>query len=702
MSLHPLLRDSLAGLRRLVAGPRSLERLLLLSIGGALLLAIAAIAYGSVGLLREQAAEQALTRVQAAALSARAAIRRVGDDTLVTAQLLANRPTLARLLGQANTTQLPLVLGRFCDTAGMDACALLIDQSPAVAIGAPVAWAQALHAARAQGERFMVASAAGGPLGAYVEMAVLPGAHVMTIRQFDQRLAQQLTEQVGAEIRLLPLSDWLETVDPAFRDMHSEALATGEVAATVIPGREQYAASLPLFASSGEAVLLIEARLPAQEVSGTVASFVRRLVITTLALGAFALFAALVLARRIGAPLQALAQSAQRLGQGDFSTSIPIEGTQEAASLARTMDEMRRNLIDLTATLRQQEAEAQAVLRGVVEGVYAVDADRRIRYLNPQAARMLGAPATELIGKFCGDVLLPCVVDGRRPCDTACPIFAARDEGKALATERIEAGGVPRTVVITSAAPVGGLQMQMMRDETELEAVRRARDSVLANISHEFRTPLAAQLASVELLLDGLDTMPRERLGELLSSLQRGTLRLTRLIDNLLESVRIESGQLGIRHQSVVLAQVVEDAEDLVAGLLTQRRQTLRHELPPDLPAITGDAQRLAQVVTNLLANASKFGPEDREIVVGAERCDGGVLLWIEDSGPGVPEMEGQSIFERFYRSADQEPDPRGLGLGLWIVKSIVERHGGSVVASRTANGRTRFSVTLPLKAEPA
>jgi signal transduction histidine kinase len=238
-----------------------------------------------------------------------------------------------------------------------------------------------------------------------------------------------------------------------------------------------------------------------------------------------------------------------------------------------------------------------------------------------------------------------------------------------------------------------------MRDETELEAVRRARDSVLANISHEFRTPLAAQLASVELMLDGLDAMPRERLGDLLTSLQRGTLRLTRLIDNLLESVRIESGQLGIRHQPVVLAQVVEDAEDLIAGLLTQRRQVLRHALAPDLPTITGDAQRLTQVVTNLLANASKFGPEDSEIVIGAESRDGQVVLWIEDSGPGVPEIEGQSIFERFYRSAVQEPDPRGLGLGLWIVKSIVDRHGGSVVAARTEDGRTRFSVTLPAMA---
>ncbi len=700
--MHPLLLDWLAGLRRLVARPRSLERLLLVTIGGGLLFAIAAIALGSIGLLREQSAAQALAQVRAAAHAARYEIRRVGEDTVTAARLLSSRPTLARLIQESNQSQLPLVLRRFCDTAGLDGCAAFMGAELLASTGTTIPWGKAFDAAREQGDGFMVAGSAGGPLGALVEVPGLPGAHVMTIRLFNGHFADLLSQQVGTEVRLLPLSDWLDAVDPAYRDMHSEALATGEIAASAIPVHEQYAASLPLFASTGEAVLLIETRLPAKEVAGAVASLVRQLIITMLVLGALALLAALVLARRIGAPLQALAHSAERLGQGDFSTSIPVQGTQEVESLARTMDDMRRNLIDLTAALRQREAEAQAVLHGVVEGVYAVDPERRIRYLNPQAARMLGAPAAELIGQFCGDVLKPCAVNGRRPCDTDCPIFTARDDGKAQSTERIEAGGVARTVVITSAAPVGGLQMQVMRDETELEAVRRARDTVLANISHEFRTPLAAQLASVELMLDGLDAMPREKLGDLLTSLQRGTLRLTRLIDNLLESVRIESGQLGIRHQPVVLAQVVEDAEDLIAGLLMQRRQQLRHALADDLPTITGDAQRLTQVVTNLLANASKFGPEDSEIAVGAERQDGNVVLWVEDAGPGVPELEDASIFERFYRSADQEPDPRGLGLGLWIVKSIVLRHGGSVAAARTSAGRTRFSVTLPLVAEHA
>ena len=705
--MHPLLRKLKAvwlrlakawkpSLQRLIARPHSLERLLLLTMGGVVLLTILAIAIASVGLLRDQAAEQALARVRAAAHAARYEIRRVGEDAVTAARLLAGRPTLARLAQESSEMQLQLFLRRFCGTAGLDACALFRDTQLVVAAGVEIPWGKAIDAAREQGDGFMIASRARGPLGALVEIPRLPDARVMTIRLLDDRLAQELSQQIGVEVRLLPLSDWLEAVDPAYRDMHSEALATGEIAVASIPAREQFAASLPLFASTGEAILLIEARLPAQDVTGAVASFIRRLVFVTILLAALALSASLVLARRIGAPLSALATSAERLGQGDFSPSIPAEGTQEVEALAHTMEEMRRNLMDLTATLRHREAEAQAVLQGVVEGVYAVDSERRIRYLNPQAARILGAPAQELIGKFCGDVLRPRDVNGRRPCDSICPIYTARDDGKAQSTEHIDAGGVPRTVVITSAGPAGGLQVQVMRDETELEAVRRARDSVLANISHEFRTPLSAQLASVELMLDGLEAMPRERLGELLESLQRGTLRLTRLIDNLLESVRIESGQLAIRRQPVALAQVVEDAQDLMAGLLTQRRQVLRIALPDDLPVITGDAQRLTQVVTNLLANASKFGPEDGEITIGATQESGTIELFVEDAGPGVPEIEGKSIFERFYRAAEQEPDPRGLGLGLWIVKSIVERHGGEARAKRTPAGLTRFSVTLP------
>src|SRR5690606_53828 len=112
----------------------------------------------------------------------------------------------------------------------------------------------------------------------------------------------------------------------------------------------------------------------------------------------------------------------------------------------------RNNLIELTGALRRREAEAQAVLGGIVEGVYAVDKSRVIRYLNPQAARLLGVPVEEAIGRFCGDVLKPRLENGQRPCETRCPIIRARTEGNAQASEQLIPSGVPRSTIITSAA----------------------------------------------------------------------------------------------------------------------------------------------------------------------------------------------------------------------------------------------------------
>jgi signal transduction histidine kinase len=484
-----------------------------------------------------------------------------------------------------------------------------------------------------------------------------------------------------------------------FTPLHSAGLADGRSAVQRIASRDLYASSFPVFASTGEAIVLIETRLPAADIDNSARRLTRRLLATAIVLSLLAVLAGVILGQLVAGPVEALTESAVRLGQGDFSASIPPGGPAEVGSLARTMEDMRRNLVDLTGTLRRRETEARAVLTGVVEGVFAVDKNRIIRYLNPQAARLLNVNADEAVGRFCGDVLKPCNEDGKRLCDFNCPILHARISGSAKAVERLQVDerGV-RTTVITSSGVSDGLQVQVMRDETELEAVRRARDTVLANISHEFRTPLAAQLASIELLREGLDTMQPEQRKELVLSLERGTLRLTQLIDNLLESVRIEAGQLAIRRQSVDLALVVEDAQTLIGSLLVQREQTLEVDIPEDLPPVDGDVQRLTQVYVNLIANASKYAPESSTIRVGAVAEGDQVTTWVEDEGPGLPEGSGDSIFDQFRRGKDMEPEPGGLGLGLWIVKSIVDRHGGKITAARTAEGRTRFSVTLPVE----
>ena len=182
-----------------------------------------------------------------------------------------------------------------------------------------------------------------------------------------------------------------------------------------------------------------------------------------------------------------------------------------------------------------------------------------------------------------------------------------------------------------------------------------------------------------------------------MTSLQRGTLRLTRLIDNLLESVRIESGQLGIRQQSIHLGDVVSDATDLIGSLLPQRGQWLEVNVPEDLPPITGDAPRLVQVFVNLLANANKFGPEGSVIRVGAVSRGDSIEAWVEDEGPGMADDDAAARFStvstvRRTRSRNRAGSASASGSSSRSSNATAAR----VTADRTEDGRTRFSLTLP------
>jgi signal transduction histidine kinase len=135
-----------------------------------------------------------------------------------------------------------------------------------------------------------------------------------------------------------------------------------------------------------------------------------------------------------------------------------------------------------------------------------------------------------------------------------------------------------------------------------------------------------------------------------------------------------------------------------MSSLLAQKGQTIETDLPYPIPSVVGDAQRLVQVLVNLLANANKFAPDGTTVRIGGSREGSSVSLWVEDEGPGLPPGSGQALFTRFYRAPGEEPEQSGMGLGLFIVKSIVERHGGAVVARSLPKG-TRISVTLPVVA---
>jgi signal transduction histidine kinase len=657
------------------------------------------ISYSAIRMLHDLADEQGKSRVQLAGAMAREDLRRSAEDALTSARALAERPTLQRLLAEGRTDAIGPLLRRSCEAGGVDACALFAGTQLIAQSGPTLDWNGIVTSSTEQGATFLSlpANVRIPVLGAYANLGDVEGTRVFVVRLLNEKIEKALTQRVGVEIKIVDYRSYTSDPVNAFTPLYSASLADGRSAVQRINSKELYASSVPVFASTGEAIALIEAHLPTTAIDSLAGRLIRKLLLTALILAALAVFGGLILTEVVAGPVKALTEAAVRLGQGDFSTSIPPGGAAEVGMLARTMEDMRRNLVDLTGTLRRREAEAQAVLSGVVEGVYAVDKDRTIRYLNPQAALLLNVTPEQAVGQFCGDILKPRLEEGRRPCDFRCPILQARVDRSAKAIELLQVSDAEaRTTVITSSGMVEGLQVQVIRDETELEAVRRARDSVLANISHEFRTPLAAQLASIELLMEGLTTLQPEQLHELAQSLERGTLRLTRLIDNLLESVRIESGQLAIRHQSVELLEVVDDAQALVGSLLTLRRQTLEVTLPEDLPLIEGDKPRLTQVFVNLLANANKFAPEGSVVRVGAQASDARVLCWVEDEGPGPAAAETDAIFARFQRGSDEEPEPGGLGLGLWIVKSIIDRHAGTITLVRTEQGRTRFTLSLP------
>jgi signal transduction histidine kinase/HAMP domain-containing protein len=663
--------------------------------------AVATVSVAGVRLLRDLADAEGLARVELAVSAARDALRQNSDDLQTAATLLGNRPTLGRLLHASNSSALATYLSQYCEAAILDACAISHDSTVTISVGVAIDWHQIIASAAEQGQRFFANDPSLGlPLsGSQAEVAGNKGVRIFVVRRMDTSIEARLSESAGLDVQVIGYAPF-DADENELAALHAAALLRAAPIATRIEQLDSYAASLPVATSAGHPVALLQVTLPMQEVMRPVALQERRILLIALVVALFATTGGVVIGRFWIRGIRRLTEAARRIGSGELALSIPPERSAELGVLASTMEEMRRNLVNLTDEIRRREAQAQAVLGGIVEGVYAVDRKRRIRFLNPQAEKLLNRSAEDAFGKFCGDVLQPARdAEGRRPCEHSCPIVHAREAGAAEAVEQIgPIAGRIRRVVIASAAASDGIQVQVLRDETELEAVRRTRDTVLANISHEFRTPLAAQLASIELLRDGLGTMTAGAQRQLVLSVERGAKRLTWLIDNLLESVRIESGQLGIRRHRVDLDDVVREARELIGPLIQQRNQQLDIMPLSGLPTVRGDRQRLIQVMVNLLANASKFAPQKSVIRVGGNVTDdGNIAIWVDDEGPGPEDPDDRTLFEQFRRSGGEDPEESGLGLGLYIVNSIVERHGGRVRLARTIASRTRAEVELPM-----
>ncbi len=240
-----------------------------------------------------------------------------------------------------------------------------------------------------------------------------------------------------------------------------------------------------------------------------------------------------------------------------------------------------------------------------------------------------------------------------------------------------------------------------LQDNSEEETTKHLHSYFLANVRHEFRTPLCALNASVEFLLDEFDQLTKNEIGELLKSIHLSVLGLQTLIDNLMESTNIEAGRFIIRPTSIELNDVVVKAVRITQPLISRRHQSVTIEQAPQLPKVRGDPIRLTQVLVNLLSNASKFGPMGQNIIVRSEPAgDGQVRVNVVDQGPGIPSAEQDKLFHRFAHPGSSDDALYGLGLGLSVVKAIVEEHGGKVGVDERPGGGSIFWFTIPLAAD--
>lgn len=221
--------------------------------------------------------------------------------------------------------------------------------------------------------------------------------------------------------------------------------------------------------------------------------------------------------------------------------------------------------------------------------------------------------------------------------------------------------------------------------------------TVLATVAHELRGPLHALATSSELLAEDFLHLNPQQVKSMLDAMHRRTLWLQGLVENLLCAATIREGRLQLHRQSFGVTDLLADVDAVVGPLLAQREQRLRVRMTPGLPEILADSRRLGQVLVNLILNASKFGPSNSIIDLAISFRAGAVRVAVADRGPGVTLEQSERLFEPYYRGPSASALGKdGVGLGLSIVKSIVEAHGGRVGVESRRGGGARFWFSLP------
>ena len=386
--------------------------------------------------------------------------------------------------------------------------------------------------------------------------------------------------------------------------------------------------------------------------------------------------------------------------EGDYSPVLlltgfkPIRGlTADLQRLAERMGGMDRQLADEGFSLR-------AILSSMVEGVLIVDNSQRVKLANSALLRVFG---------LAGSPLNRTVMEVFRSHDLQNAVSATLQDSKPQTKvlqidtskgREYQAKYFEVTAVAVSSKeetePMGAIVV--FHDVTEIKALEEIQRELVENVSHELRTPLSIMIGYVETLMDGAISDP-DLTRKFLLTMHKHGVRLNLLLEDLLSISQLEAGTAPFSFKKLDLRQCLDRVIDRLEPQVAEIRAEIRCELEEDLPLIEADAHRLDQVLFNLLDNALKYTVgKSTTVTVVARRSEGDVTVRVTDQGPGIPLDDQPRIFERFYRvHKDRSREAGGIGLGLSIVKQIIEAHGGQVGVDSTPGSGATFHFTLPI-----
>lgn len=687
----------------------SLRTQLILSVIGLVLLTAAAVGLPAIWLIRTQLERQAWAQVEQGRRAAQALYTAQQNELTSLATLTAQRPTLRQLLAQGEPALLAEYLQTLQSGAGLDLIHICdSNRNPLAHVGETVpeslcqaeamSWFQIVPGESGVQVWLLATQPIGNEANGQPEQVTV-GLHL------DNEFVGQMQAQTGLDHTLLVNGHIAATSLPANQMEH--VTVPGEKGQNTfnLNGQPYFGFALPL-------AVTVAAATPAQtELTAEVALAVADLTasqtnLAWLLIGGIVVIAAIgstlgaLLAGEINRPLARLTEAATALSQGDLDSSLALEaGVREIAVVSQALEQARLDLLRTLAELQQEKAWIDHLLEAIVEGIITLDQQNRITFFSHGAERITGWSRDEVLGRDCDKLFQTVETD-----QSFSQLIPPPDRRYKFAVEM--AAGRQATLSVTGARLLppdrGEASLAIVfRDVSEEEAVHRLMGHFLANVAHEFRTPLSAAVASVELLLDQFPDLSQAELQELLTSLHLGLLGLQTLVDNLLESASIEAGRFRVSPRPAQLSKIIAEAIRTMEPLLDKRGQRLVVELPAAMPVVRADPRRTGQVIVNLLSNANRYGPDDAEVMLRATVTGDWVQVSVADQGPGVPPAFRNEIFRRFvYPTAGNDRAKYGAGLGLSVVKAVVEAHGGQVGIEDRPGGGSIFWFTLPVEAE--